>query len=1012
MEPTTIASLAVNGLAWVFHACMTGVVANWSDRRLCATVLGLKHRMSHLRGLPENHDVARAVRVAHLQALDRVIRDYRDAPRRESLRVLQADRDVFLDGSVDYCARALRRSQDATLDLTEALVSAIDAVLAPPEGDWPADERADALAARAEDAVLEELRAGLSGVEFPEGFEHHFRNGTTQERPRFLELFGAYIREQLKDNRRFRDIFTGWQLSRTEALAFDTRELVSRMDQRFGQVLVRLEAAIGDVRVTQDAQSATLAKILDQVSAVKGIPARPTAADILSSGTSTRPPEVTNPGTLLHPRFEVVTFIDDVRQAELAILRGWCAAPDPVSVRLFVGPGGSGKTRLFIEWTRQLRESGWHAGFLSDRASEDDARVVFDSPQATFVVTDYAETRKTLHRLLEAAAARPRDGRGPLRMALLARGPGDWWVALTQQSPPISDLLLRDPPVPLSPVGVEGAQRSRVFERSAAAFATIRGRPVPTQEVNLSDPRFGRVLYVAMAALAVVEGLPPDAHTLLSVIVEHEQHYWAYRYRDVHAGDVLDAADFLARTARLVGGVTLRGGVATREDAESLARAVEGPTTRHILPFLHGLYAHPDVYVGPLEPDLLGEALIAQVLSHADTRQDYLVRAFDGADERALQHGFSRLGQIAMHAPGQRGRVWIEQVLGVDVPGRARAAFEAALSLSARTAHSPLGRVLHEALERQGTAELAREFERCVPKQTVSLRQVAAWATARVRQELPSDETAEAALVERARLSNNLGAWLNALGQHEEARDAAEEAVRHYHMLIVHRPDGSFLPELATSLNTLGVVLSDLGQLNAARRAIEEAVAIAMEEQPNLFLLPTLARSLKNLGAVLGDLGEHEAARFVTEQAVEHYRTLMQLRRDGFFRPELAGSLIDVGSTFGELGQRGAVRFAAQEAAGIGNTLAEEQPDAFLPGLASSLTTLAAVLSGLGRREEARDAAEEAVRHCRGLVQQVPDAFLPELATSLNTLALSSATWGAARRRATPPRRPLGFGAR
>ena len=84
------------------------------------------------------------------------------------------------------------------------------------------------------------------------------------------------------------------------------------------------------------------------------------------------PTPLTNPAALLDSRYEVVPFFEEVRRHELETLQGWIEDPRPTSVRLFTGPGGAGKTRLFIEWTKRLRDRGLDAGFLPDRIEDDD----------------------------------------------------------------------------------------------------------------------------------------------------------------------------------------------------------------------------------------------------------------------------------------------------------------------------------------------------------------------------------------------------------------------------------------------------------------------------------------------------------------------------------------------------------------------------------------------------------------------------------------------------------------
>ncbi|MCU0683468.1 MAG: hypothetical protein MUF34_14705, partial [Polyangiaceae bacterium] len=80
--------------------------------------------------------------------------------------------------------------------------------------------------------------------------------------------------------------------------------------------------------------------------------------DLLVEGTGGAPPQ-NNPGTLLNARYGIVPFLDAMRSRELASLASWCDDPSPApSIRVFTGPSGAGKTRLFLEWCRRLRQRG------------------------------------------------------------------------------------------------------------------------------------------------------------------------------------------------------------------------------------------------------------------------------------------------------------------------------------------------------------------------------------------------------------------------------------------------------------------------------------------------------------------------------------------------------------------------------------------------------------------------------------------------------------------------------
>jgi tetratricopeptide (TPR) repeat protein len=603
-----------------------------------------------------------------------------------------------------------------------------------------------------------------------------------------------------------------------------------------------------------------------------------TPADFLLSNTR-EAPKATNPATLLNARYEVVSFFADARTRELDDLKAWCDSEEPATgVRLFYGPGGTGKTRLLIEWAKQLREQGWYAGFLPENVEDDQIERLLHTDRPTLVVLDYAECRGGLFELLKRLAERPADQKQRLRIVLLARDVGDWWNSLRQRDEAVGHLLAEYEPTLVAPVTLEGDLRQRVWEHARDAFVTCLDSPAPPVPANLKDERFGRVLYLHMSALAAVEGRPTEAASLLEEILTHEKHFWTKRYREQFGDDDFEAAEFLKRCSRLVAAVTLHGGAPSREAAEELSRQVEGPDPRykHLVPFLRSLYPGrgqaQDRYLGGLEPDLLGEALVRAVLSDPETAPDtFLERVFAGADDLALQNGFVVLGRISLQdAPV--AEPWLAGLLDLDVSPRAGAAFRAALALGARTAFCPLGQILARALEREGTLDHAAEFDSLVPEETVSLRELGVWTACRILDFLSSQPETEKNTVERARLQNNLGNRLSDLGRREEALGAAQEAVEIYRRLAESRPD-AFLPYLATSLNNLGTMLSDLGRREEALAAAQEAVEIyrrLAESRPETFL-PDLARSLGVLGTCLAGSAR---LREAVEAFAEGVRTL------------------------------------------------------------------------------------------------------------------------------------------
>ena len=280
-------------------------------------------------------------------------------------------------------------------------------------------------------------------------------------------------------------------------------------------------------------------------------------------------PTVTNPGTLLNARYEIVPFMSEAREQEIDDLNVWCNNKKPTDVRLFVGPGGTGKTRLFIEYCRQFRDKGWYAGFLPDQTSPEQIETLLNSDKPTLVVLDYAECRPQLFDMLKRIVERHEDKTTPLRFVLLAREVADWWQFLLERDESVRHLLMQSEPVFVTPIPLEGPLRQQIWEHAKKAFADFMGKPSSDRSVDLEDERYGRILYLHIAALAAVEGLPVHADSLIDDIVRHECHFWNQQYKDQFKKD-LDEADFRWRCARLVAALTLLGGAPTRESENPL----------------------------------------------------------------------------------------------------------------------------------------------------------------------------------------------------------------------------------------------------------------------------------------------------------------------------------------------------------------------------------------------------------------------------------------------------------
>ncbi|MFE6782139.1 ATP-binding protein [Streptomyces sp. NPDC057680] len=157
--------------------------------------------------------------------------------------------------------------------------------------------------------------------------------------------------------------------------------------------------------------------------------------------------------------------------------------------------------------------------------------------------------------------------------------------------------------------------------------------------------------------------------------------------------------------------------------------------------------------------------------------------------------------------------------------------------------------------------------------------------------------------------------------------------------------------------------------------------------------LAVLAASLNNQSNRLADLGRREEALTAITRAVDTYQTLADRQPDAFL-PDLATSLNNQSACLAGVGRREEALTAITRAVEIRETLAGRRPDAFLPDLATSLNNQSNRLADLGRREEALIAATRAVDTYQTLADRQPDAFLPGLAMALNNQSACLADLG------------------
>ena len=200
--------------------------------------------------------------------------------------------------------------------------------------------------------------------------------------------------------------------------------------------------------------------------------------------------------------------------------------------------------------------------------------------------------------------------------------------------------------------------------------------------------------------------------------------------------------------------------------------------------------------IQPIQPDMIGEALVLRVLHpHPQDHQNAVVlRAFGMAGGRVAATVI-RTAQDYAFAGDETPLAWLDHL-----------AQAGAVNLS-----------------------ILMEIADQLPLNTLVLREraVAILSTivTQARQLIADGNDTDGTRSLLATSLNNVANHLSELGQREAALAAAQEAVQLYRPLAAARPD-AFQPALASSLNNVATFFSELGQREAALAAAQEAVSL------------------------------------------------------------------------------------------------------------------------------------------------------------------------------------------
>ena len=550
--------------------------------------------------------------------------------------------------------------------------------------------------------------------------------------------------------------------------------------------------------------------------------------------------------TLLAAEHTLAPFV--ARGTETRKLMHWCQDSTAPAVHVLAGPSGVGKSRLAVEVARELPQQGWVAGRCVSGKAAQLLPAVIACREPTLVVVDDADTQPGVASLVEQVGERVE--RGEVKVLLLVREATVFQTWLHQQLPDAQRVHF--PTTPLAVVGGPGDRRRWFVEAVRAYAAALDVPPPPVSDIDTrpvgadGDPMIVTQVRGVLAALAGTRERADAIRTagidrVAAGLIEHERQRW-----DRAAGDPewdlqagLTAKD---REKALLALVLL----APTTDANVVMVLQRLPRFRdkpqdvlyHVADWAHHLY--PGGEAGQVEPspDFLRDALLAGLAQpgHAELTESLLsaLPTPDGQDGAGMLTRLVRAAALFATVAQLVGKIVHHQ------PTLLTAAIESLVLTG------PAARVIERHLVEAITLDMftAPETERLLdllePTQFAPLRAaLQQLAVQHARRALDEDDVEETHAALAVAL-NSLGVSLRALGRHQQALDADEEALRLWRDLATQNP-ARHTRNLAQSLNVQPSWCRLIASLLAKYQACQAGEH--RFDQAGSFLLPADRRS-------------------------------------------------------------------------------------------------------------------------------------------------------------------------
>jgi tetratricopeptide (TPR) repeat protein len=671
---------------------------------------------------------------------------------------------------------------------------------------------------------------------------------------------------------------------------------------------------------------------------------------------------------LLHPASAVVPFFGRAEQMEW--LRQWCDDDNSAPVRLLAAPGGYGKTRLAREFTASSEQVGWQVLQIApgDEALEHATALIADDNAGPrlLVMVDYAETRKPQEMARLVAATARGNRRRNTRLLLVARHAGSWWETLFFYHPQ-DTALIKSITIPANVIDLPARSDDRpqqaVIADAAAAFAARLGCSVPDRLPEADPDPEAPLLRLHARALVTVLGSPiASGHDVLDEVLQHESRYWLSRARrsrpplvaDVDPEQVNEA---ITPLRQLAGMAALLGARDERETTGLVTRAVPGSdpdATRQWSAWLADLYpAGPENSIGTLQPDLLAEHLVAQLLKASDEEQ--LQRTFTNLSHDQAVQALTVVGRAVDQHPELPSL--IPAILTADLSVMTGAVISLALQFPGRYTGA-LVQALPGALDLLQLRDLMGRIK----YPSLELSRVAAALTGAIIDQMGTGSSTAT----RAAWYVQAALWSATVGRRAETLTYCQQAAALYRSLS--RKDRDINGLIASVLDEANQVANG-GRWSEVIHNFEGAVALAVQQDPELpavnrdaYLRSVLDPRVMNVRTVgVKGGGPHgDEALPSSEKLVALYRRLAEDNPDAYL-PDLADSVQSHAMHLAEAERWQEGVTYSEQAISLYRRLFEDGRDAYLSDLAQSVHSHAMHLAGDGRWQEAVICSQEAV---------------------------------------------------